>query len=160
MLRISRGTLSPALNTPLARNRRPVAALTAILVVVVFVGLISLVGSWTATSPQPEPGAIKPPVVADTTDGFGIPYPGTGPAAEIIRGTYRDERPRPRHRSPAARSTAPASRTRAPGRRPRSSAAGATPPTGDAYRAIGPGDRGTASPACTRGLLAAVTGAG
>ena len=103
MLRISRGTLSPALNTPLARNRRPVAALTAILVVAVFVGLISLVGSWTATSPQPEPGAINPPVVGDTTDGFGIPYPGTGPAAEIIRGTYRDELAAPP--APVARGT-------------------------------------------------------
>ena len=86
MLRISKGTLlSPALNSPLARNWRPVAALTAILVVAVFVGLILLVGSWTATSPQPEPGAINPPVVGDPTVGWGIPYQGTGPAAEIIR---------------------------------------------------------------------------
>ena len=93
MLRISRGTLSPALNTPLARNWRPVAALTAIL------------GRRRRRlrrrrlarrlpdrdQPAAEPGAINPPVVGDTTDGFGIPYPGTGPAAEIIRGTYRDE---------------------------------------------------------------------
>lgn len=92
MLRFSKGTLlSPALNTPLARNWRPVAALTAIFVVAVFVGLVSLVGSRTATSPQPEPGAFIPPVVGDTTDGFGIPYQGTGPAAAIIRGTYREE---------------------------------------------------------------------
>ena len=90
MLRISRGTLSPALNTPLARNWRPLAALTAGLVVGVFVGF-SLVGSRTATSAQPEPAAVNPPVVGDTTDAVGIPYQGTGPAAEIIRGSYRDE---------------------------------------------------------------------
>jgi hypothetical protein len=92
MLRISKGTLSPALNTPSAWNWRPVAALTAILVVVAVVfGLVFLGGSRTATSPLPKPGAISPPVIGDTTDGFGIPYQGTGPAAEIIRGTYRDE---------------------------------------------------------------------
>ena len=94
MHRISRGPLAPALNTPLAKVWRPVAALTAILTVAVFVGVvvgdISLLGSRTATSPQPEPGAINPPVVRDTGDYIGIPYVGTGPAADIIRGGYVD----------------------------------------------------------------------
>ena len=221
MLRISRGTLSPALNTPLARNWRPLAALTAGLVVGVFVGF-SLVGSRTATSAQPEPAAVNPPVVGDTTDAVGIPYQGTGPAAEIIRGSYRDEPaapkapvvltrppalafrirapgrrptssavgpparpsaspsrirapafrirapgrrprssvartamslPRRRHRSCLTRPPALASRTRAPGLRPTSSAVAATPPAADASRALRPGDRRTASPACMRGLL-------
>ena len=95
MLRISRGSFAPALNTPLARISRPVAALTAILVVAVlvgvFVGLVSLVGSRTAPSLQPLPGAINPPVVRDTGDSVGIPYVGTGPAADIIRGGYVEE---------------------------------------------------------------------
>jgi hypothetical protein len=116
MLRISKGTLSPAHNTPLAKIWRPVAALTAILAVAVFVGVVvgavSLVGSRTATSLQPVSGAINPPVVGDTTertgipidgthptktpvvrdtgDYIGIPYAGTGPAADIIRGGYVD----------------------------------------------------------------------
>ena len=94
MLRISRGPLAPALNTPLAKVWRPVAALTAILTVAVFVGVVvgevSLLGSRTATSPQPEPGAINPPVVRDAGDDIGIPYVGTGPAADIIRGGYVD----------------------------------------------------------------------
>ena len=95
MLRISRGPLAPALNTPLAKIWRPVAALTAILAVAVFVGVVvgavSLVGSRTATSLQPVFGAINPPVVGDTTERTGIPYVGTGPAADIIRGGYVDE---------------------------------------------------------------------
>ena len=117
MLRISRGLLAPALNTPSAKIWRPVAALTAILAVAVFVGVVvgvvSLVGSRTATSLQPVAGAINPPVVGDTTertgipidethptkapvvrdtgDYIGIPYVGTGPAADIIRGGYVDE---------------------------------------------------------------------
>ena len=105
MLRISRGLLAPALNTPLAKIWRPVAALTAILAVAVFVGVVvgvvSLVGSRTATSLQPVSGAINPPVVdethptkapvvRDTGDYIGIPYVGTGPAADIIRGGYVD----------------------------------------------------------------------
>ena len=92
MLRISRGPLAPALNTVLAKIWRPVAALTAILAVAVFVGVVvgvvSLVGSRTATSLQPVFGAINPPVVRDTGDYIGIPYVGTGPAADIIRGGY------------------------------------------------------------------------
>jgi len=95
MLRISRGPLAPALKTPLARIWRPLAALTAILTVAVFVGVVvgvvSLVGSRTATSLQPVFGAINPPVVRDTGDYIGIPYVGTGPAADIIRGGYVDE---------------------------------------------------------------------
>ena len=92
MLRISRGSSAPALNTPLARIWRPVAALTAILAVAVIVGVVvgvvSLVGSRTATSLPPVPGAINPPVGGDTTQRTGIPYVGTGPAADIIRGGY------------------------------------------------------------------------
>ena len=142
MLRISRGTLSPALNTPLARNWRPVAALTAILVVVaVFVGLVSLVGSRTATSPQPGPGAIDPPVLGDTTDGFGIPYPGTGPAADIIRGTYRDELAAPP--APIVRDTTERTGIPYPGTGPtaeiiRGGTAGTTERTGIPYPGIGP----------------------
>ena len=94
MLRISRGPLAPALNTVLAKIWRPVAALTAILAVAVFVGVavgvVSLVGSRTATSLQPVSGATNPPVVRDTGDSIGIPYVGTGPAADIIRGGYVD----------------------------------------------------------------------
>ena len=90
MLRISRGSFAPALNTPLASNWRPVAALTAILVVAVLVGLVSLAGSQTATNLQPLPGAINPPIVGDTTERTGIPYVGTGPAADMIRGGYVD----------------------------------------------------------------------
>ena len=145
------GRCSPALNTPLARNWRPLAALTAGLVVGVFVGF-SLVGSRTATSAQPEPAAVNPPVVGDTTDAVGIPYQGTGPAAEIIRGSYRDELAAPKAPVAAARPPALASRIRAPGRRPTSSAAGATPPTGDASRAVRPGRSPNSKPRLHAGL--------
>ena len=96
----SPGGRCPLPSTPRwQRSGRPVAALTAILAVAVFVGVVvgvvSLVGSRTATSLQPVSGAINPPVVGDTTERTGIPYPGAGPAAEIIRGTYRDERAAP-----------------------------------------------------------------
>ena len=95
MLRISRGPLAPALNTLLAKIWRPVAALTAILAVAVFVGVfvgfVSLVGSRTGTSLQPVSGATNPPVVRDTGDSVGIPYVGTGLAADIIRGGYVEE---------------------------------------------------------------------
>ena len=95
MLRISRGSFAPALNTPLTKIWRPVAALTAILAVAVFVGVVvgfvSLVSSRTGTSLQPVSGATNPPVVGDTTERTGIPYVGTGPAADIIRGGYVDE---------------------------------------------------------------------
>jgi hypothetical protein len=102
MLRISRGPLAPALKTPLAKIWRPVAALTAILAVAVFVGVVvgvvSLVGTRTATSLQPVRGGYvdethptKTPVFRDTGDYIGIPYVGTGPAADIIRGGYVDQ---------------------------------------------------------------------
>jgi hypothetical protein len=142
MLRISRGRLlPPAFDTPLARNWRPVAALSVIVVVAAFAGFVSLLGSWTATSRQSEPGAIDPPAIGEKSDGFGIPYSGTGPAAEIIRGTYQGERVAPAAaivRDPTDRSGIPYSGTGRTAEIIRGGAARTPERTGVPYSGSGP----------------------
>jgi hypothetical protein len=84
----------------LAKVWRPVAALTAILTVAVFVGVVvgevSLLGSRTATSPQPERGAINPPVVRDTGDNTS--YVAGGSDSSAAGTSMRPIRPTRRRR--------------------------------------------------------------
>ena len=79
--------MSAALTTPGARNLRPVAALGAVFVTaMVLGGLIGYVGSQMAPIQRAEPRPAVVPGTIGATDQLGVPYVGTGPAADIIRG--------------------------------------------------------------------------
>jgi len=81
--------MSAALTTQGAKNLRPAAVLAAVLLAAaVLAGLVGLAGSRIVTSQQPAPGAAHPLVTRGTTVSTGIPYVGTGSAAETIRNGY------------------------------------------------------------------------
>ena len=76
--------MSAALTTPEAKDLRPASALAALLMAAVLIALVGLAVSRTAPS-QPAAPAVNDQVVVGNT---GIPYVGTGPAADTIRGDY------------------------------------------------------------------------
>jgi hypothetical protein len=77
--------MSAALTLHEAKNPRPALVLAAVLLAAVLVALVGLAVSRTASSEQAAPGADHP--VVGSTGSAGIPYVGSGPAAEIIRGS-------------------------------------------------------------------------